>query len=247
MTNEILLILSLIVLFSMVLAVFAIFRNYGLYLWTIVATISANIEVMILVHAFGMDMTLGNVLFASTFLVTDILSEVYGKQDARRAVWLGIATSAIFIVISQSWLLYKPAASDRVFPHFQALFSNTPRLMAVSIAVYVVSQMFDVWLYHKWWDFTTKKTGDRKKFLWLRNNGSTLVSQILNTVLYNVGAFAGVYDTRTIISITISSYAIFVVTSLADTPFIYLARRIAEKRGIYMKEKDHSVYRYLER
>ena len=70
MPNEIVLVASLIIIYSMVLGVFAIFKVNGLYLWTIIATITANIEVMILVHAFGMDMTLGNVLFGSTFLVT---------------------------------------------------------------------------------------------------------------------------------------------------------------------------------
>ena len=246
-SNEILLVLSLVVIYSMVLLMFALFREHGLYTWTVIATITANIEVMILVHAFGMDMTLGNVLFASTFLVTDILSEVYGKQEARRAVWLGIATSCIFIVISQSWLLYHPAAADGVFPHFKALFVNTPRLMAVSVAVYVVSQMFDVWLYHAWWDFSTRRAGDRRKFLWLRNNGSTLVSQIINTVLYNLGAFAGVYSAKTLLSIIISGYVIFIVTSLADTPFVYLARTIAERRGIHHEMKDRPFYRRLER
>ncbi|MDY5776141.1 MAG: VUT family protein, partial [Lachnospiraceae bacterium] len=76
MTNELLLILSLLITYSAVLAVFYIFREQGLFLWTIVATIAANIEVLIIVNAFGMEMTLGNILFASTFLVTDILSEL---------------------------------------------------------------------------------------------------------------------------------------------------------------------------
>lgn len=247
MPNEIVLVASLIVIYSMVLGVFAIFKVNGLYLWTIIATITANIEVMILVHAFGMDMTLGNVLFGSTFLVTDILSELYGKGEARRAVWLGIATSAIFIIISQSWFLYTPSQNDQMYSHFQAMFTNTPRLMIVSIAVYVISQLFDVWLYHKWWAFTTKKTGDPDKYLWLRNNGSTLVSQILNTFLYNFGAFWGAYDIKTLLSLCLATYVIFIVTSLADTPFLYIVRRMAHKFGLQEPQHKSQVYRYLER
>ena len=60
--------------------------------------------------------------------------------------------------------------------------------------------------------------GDARRFLWLRNNGSTLVSQALNTILFNVGAFWGIYSAKTILSIALSSYVIFLVTSLADTP-----------------------------
>lgn len=229
MRNEILLIVSLLITFSAVIVLLKLFKEQGLYLWTVIATIAANIEVLIVVNAFGMEMTLGNILFASTFLVTDILSELYGKKAAQTAVWLGIATSVAFIVISQSWLLYIPNENDFAMPAIRSVFSNTPRLMLVGIVVYVIVQLFDVWAYHKWWAFTNRKFGDKKKFLWLRNNGSTLISQLLNTVLFTWGAFLGTHNTATLISIAVSSYVIFIVTSLLDTPFIYLARYIFEK------------------
>lgn len=224
--NELLLIASLLLSFGLVLLFYYLFGKAGLYCWTVLATIAANIEVLIVVDAFGMEQTLGNILFASTFLVTDLLSEFYGKKASNRAVNVGILTSLAFIVISQSWLMYVPAESDFAMPHMQAIFSNTPRLMLTSFVVYAICQRFDVWAYHKWWAFTTKKCGDRERFLWLRNNGSTLVSQLLNTLLFTFGAFAGLYGISTLISITLSSYVIFIVTSLADTPVIYLAKHI---------------------
>lgn len=230
MSNELLLILSLIFTFSAVIAAFCIFHEQGLFLWTVIATIAANIEALLVVDAFGMEMTLGNILFASTFLVTDILSELYGKKAAQKAVYLGIATSVFFIPISCSWLLYTPNKNDWAMSSIRTIFSKTPRLMLVGIVVYVVVQLFDVWIYHKWWEFTTKKFGDSKKYLWLRNNGSTMLSQLLNTVLFTLGAFLGVYSFETLVSIMISSYVIFIVTSLADTPFVYFARYIYNKK-----------------
>lgn len=230
MTNEILLILSLLITYSAVLVLFRLFKEQGLYLWTVVATIAANIEVLIVVNAFGMEMTLGNILFASTFLVTDIMSELFGKKAAQTAVWLGIATSVCFILISQSWMLYIPNENDFAMPSIRAVFSNTPRLMIVGIAVYVIVQLFDVWAYHKWWEFTSRRFQDSRKFLWLRNNGSTLISQLLNTILFTWGAFLGAHDTQTLISIAFSSYIIFIVTSLADTPFVYFARHLNDKQ-----------------
>ena len=224
--NELLLILSLPITYFLVLVCYRIFGKSGLFLWTVIATISANIEVLIVVNAFGVEMTLGNILFASTFLVTDILSENHGKKEAQRAVYLGIATSCIFILISQSWLLYTPSPSDFASPAIRTVFSNTPRLMFASLAAYAVCQLFDVWLYHKWWEFTEKKFQNKRKFLWLRNNGSTLVSQLVNTVLFNLLAFAGVYPAGTLVSIIVSCYVIFIITSLVDTPFIYLGRKI---------------------
>lgn len=229
MSNEVLLALSVFIIYGSEILFFKLFGKYGLYCFTSIATIAANIEVLIVIKAFGIEMTLGNVLFASTFLVTDIISEIYGKSEAKRAVYLGIATSVVFIVLSQWWLLYTPAGSDFVMPAMQTVFSNTPRLMITSMLVYAIVQQFDVWAYHKWWSWTEKKFGSKDKFLWLRNNGSTLISQLLNNLLFTFGAFLGVHSMKTIISIVISSYGIFIVTSLADTPFVYLARKIHYK------------------
>lgn len=230
MTNELLLILTLVAEYGAVVALQRYLGRQGLYLWTIIATIAANIEVLILVDAFGMEMTLGNILFASTFLVTDILSELYGREASEKGVRLGIVTSVIFVVIASSWLLYTPSGNDFASPAVRTIFSNTPRLMFASISVYVIVQLMDVFLYHKWWALTERKTGDRDRFLWLRNNGSTLLSQLLNSVCYNLFAFWGVYETGTLVSIIISTYVIFIVTSLADTPFIYLCRRLERRR-----------------
>lgn len=229
MNNNIILILSLFITYGIVLISFKLFQEQGLYMWTIIATIAANIEALMVVRAFGMEMTLGNILFASTFLVTDIASETYGKKTAQKTVLLGIATSIIFILITQSWMLYQPSETDWAAPEIRKIFSTTPRMMLASLSVYAFVQMFDVWLYHRWWTFTTKINGNKKSFLWLRNNGSTLLSQLLNSVLFTWAAFWGIYDTKTLISIAISSYLIFFITSLADTPFIYLARKLFHK------------------
>lgn len=229
MNNSIILILSLLITYGAVLILFKLFHEQGLFLWTIIATITANIEALIVVQAFGMEMTLGNILFASTFLVTDIASETYGKKIAQKTVTLGITTSIVFIFISQSWMLYQPAKTDWATPAIREIFSTTPRMMLASLLVYAIVQMFDVWLYHKWWDYTSKKFGDKKNFLWLRNNGSTLLSQLLNSILFTWAAFYGIYHTKTLVSIAVSSYLIFIVTSLADTPFIYAARKIYDR------------------
>ena len=226
MNNEILLILTLVCEYTCVVAAYKIFGKTGLMAWTVIATLLSNIEVLILVDAFGMEMTLGNVLFATTFLVTDVLSEMYGKKDATTAVYLGIAASLVFMCVSYSWMQYLPSENDFAFSSMEVIFSNTPRLIIASLSVYAISQIIDVKLYHKWWEFTEKKTGDKRSGLWLRNNGSTLISQLINAVLYNIFAFAGIYDTGTLISIIFSTYVIYIVTSLCDTPFVYWCRKI---------------------
>lgn len=199
---------------------------------SVFCTLLANIEVIILVRAFGLEQTLGNILFASSFLITDILSENEGKKAANKAVNIGIFTSVAFVLVTQSWLMYIPSEADFAMESIKTVFSNTPRIIIASLAVYAVTQKFDVWLYHKWWDFTKKKFNNTKRFLWLRNNGSTLISQFFNTFLFNFAAFLGTYDFRTTFNIALSGYIIYIFTSLLDTPAVYLARRIKDKGKI---------------
>ena len=230
MSNELLIILSFIVIYGGVILFYRFFGRKGLLAFNVMATILANVEVLILVRAFGVEMTLGNVLFGSTFLITDILSENHSRKDANRSVIISTMCSIFFILISQMWLLYTPSENDWASGSFHTIFSSTPRIVCASLAVYLVSQLTDVWLYHKWWDWCRKRFGDSKKGLWIRNNGSTMISQLLNTLLYTFLAFYGTYPIETLISIFTSSYVIYFTTSLLDTPFVYWSRKINERR-----------------
>ena len=230
MTNELLLIISLAASFGGLLVFFCLFGKTGCSVWIALCTVLANIEVAVLIKAFGMEQTLGNTLFASSFLATDFLSEFYGKKEAGKAVKIGIATSCVFILFSALWPHYAPASGDRAMAAVKTLFSGTPRILASSLIAYAVSELLDVRLYHALWDLTKKKSGSGVKYLWLRNNVATLASQAVNIVLFNFGAFFGVYDMKTLAAITASCYAIYIVTSIADTPFLYIARKIHAMR-----------------
>ncbi len=229
MKNELLLIGSVILIYSVVIISYKLFGKNGLFAMTSIATILANIEVLMLVDAFGIRQTLGNVMFASTFLITDILSENEGKKTASTAVWIGVFTSLVMLIFTQYWMLYVPSADDWAREPISQIFSTTPRLMLASFTGYVLSQRLDVWLYHKWWDFTSKKCGDNKRFLWIRNNFSTLISQVVNTIIFTLIAFGGWYDNKTLFTVMLSSYIVYVFTSLLDTPCVYIARKMKQK------------------
>jgi uncharacterized integral membrane protein (TIGR00697 family) len=232
MKNELLLMLSVVLIYGAVLVCYRLFGKSGLYAMTAIGTVLANIEVLMLIDGFGMEQTLGNVMFASTYLITDILSENEGKKSAARAVWLGVFTSAAMLVFTQYWLLYLPADSDWARPSVEAIFSTTPRLLLGSFLGYAVSQRFDVWLYHLIWKRTEARSGDRTRFLWLRNNAATLLSQVVNTILFTTVAFAGMYEWSTFFSILGSSYVIYIATSMLDTPFVYLSRVIKKQNKV---------------
>ena len=227
--NELLLVLSLLISFGATVLFLKLFGKSGLFAWIGICAVFANVEVLILVHAFGMDQTLGNTLFASSFLATDILSELYGKKDANKGVLVGIITTVLFILLSTMWINYVPAEGDWAMPFVKQLFANTPRVLIASLIAYAVSEAFDVWLYHKWWTLTEKRFGNKDKYLWFRNNFSTLFSQLVNIVIFNFGAFLGIYSLPQLFSITLACYVIYIVTSLLHTPFIYLAKKINTK------------------
>jgi len=97
--NELLLIGSVVLIFGTVILAYKLFGKAGLFCVSAIATVLANIEVIILVKAFGMEQTLGNVLFASTFLITDILSECEGRKEANKAVTMSIFVSVFFLLL----------------------------------------------------------------------------------------------------------------------------------------------------
>lgn len=230
MINELLIGLSFILIYGGVVVFYRFFGKSGLLAFNVMATLLANIEVLLLVRAFGVEMTLGNVLFASTFLITDILSENHSRKDANRAVIISTLCSILFIAISQTWLLYTPSENDWASGAIETIFSNTPRIVCASLAVYLLSQLIDVWLYHKWWDWCKRHFGNSRSGLWIRNNGSTMISQFLNTLLYTFLAFYGTYPVSTLISIFVSTYIIYLITSLLDTPFVYWCRKIHDRQ-----------------
>ncbi|RDU69062.1 VUT family protein [Helicobacter cholecystus] len=221
MSNEFLLCLSVVLIYGGIVIAYIFFKVRGLLLFMLLATVLANIEVTLLIKAFGLEQTLGNILFASTFLITDALSEIRGKELAQQSIRLTIFGSIIFLISSQMWLLYT-LQDSLMHTYLSHIFSQTPRIIIVSLIVFAIASYVDVWLYHWWWRLSTKIWGSKKKFLWLRNNASTLFSQLLNTVFFSFGAFYGVLEINVITKIILSSYMIFICTSLLDTPVLYL-------------------------
>ena len=205
-----------------VLALYKLFGKNGLYIFAVFSTILANIQVCKCVDIFGFSTTAGNVLYAATFLVTDILSEKYGKKAAQKAVKYGICITILWIVGTQLTLLMTPNANDYVNDSLQVVFGLVPRIAFASLVGYVLSQSVDVFLYHFIW----KKTGDNKSKLWMRNNFSTLTSQAIDTVVFTTLAFWGTYPSNVFISILLTTYFFKALVAILDTPFIYLARMI---------------------
>ena len=222
MSNELIFIITVLIYLGSVLLLYKFFGKNGLFAFAIFGTLLGNIAVCKCVDLFGLSTTAGNVLYASTFLVTDILSEKYGKKEAHKAVMYSFSVMLLWLFGTQLILLFTPNANDYINDSLKVVFGLVPRITIASLVGFICSQNIDVVLYHFIW----KKTGDNKSKLWLRNNGSTLISQLIDTVIFAFLAFFGTYPTNVFISILVTTYLFKAIVALADTPFIYIARKI---------------------
>lgn len=228
MINSLYFVIGIAFYLGAVILAYKLFGKTGLYVFTVFSAIIANIQVTKSIDIFGFATTSGNELYAASFLVTDILSEKFGKKAAHKAVMIGVFTTILFLLATQGLLAFKPNDADFIDPALQDLFGFVPRIGIGSLAGYCCSQTIDVALYHKIWN----KTGDSQKGLWLRNCGSTLTSQAVDTVVFTTIAFYGVYDNKTFVSILLTTYFFKAIVAVCDTPFIYLARKIKTKEEV---------------
>jgi queuosine precursor transporter len=219
MTNELLWMAFVLIDLTMVLVVFRHFGGVGLYGLIVFNLILCNIQVLKTVELFGLTTTLGNILYASVFLSTDLLSEYYGKERARKAVFLGFVALFLATVYMQIALRFIPAASDFADPHLQAIFGFLPRVAVASMVAYLISQLHDVWAFH------ILKQRTQGRHLWLRNNLSTMASQLLDSVIFCAIAFIGVFPWNVWWEILLTTYLVKMLVAMLDTPFIYLAKR----------------------
>ena len=160
---------------------------------------------------------MGNVLFGTVFLATDILTERYGVKVARKAVWAGITMEVCTIVLTQIALKFTPNSLDVAHSSMQNLFGLFPRIALASCSMFILSNQLDIFLF----DIIRKKT--KGKHLWLRNNVATIVSQCVENYLFYVIAFLGVYSMNDILAMTLTCCVIEIIVALIDTPFLYVA------------------------
>lgn len=222
--NEILFFITLIINFCCILFAYRLFGKIGIFCWIAMATIIANVEVLKCVDIFDMALTLGNVTYGSIFLATDILNEKYGVREARKSVYIGFFALLVFTLITQIDLLFIPNSSDFVAESMKTLFTITPRVCFGSMFAYFISNMLDVHLY-----MFIKNCLPSDKFLWLRNNAATMISQLFDTVIFTCIAFVGVFSNGIVLQLCVTTYLIKILIALLDTPFLYIAKKIAPK------------------
>jgi uncharacterized integral membrane protein (TIGR00697 family) len=234
MHNEIYWLVMLLANFLLIMLAYRLFGKWGLIMWIPVSVILANIQVIQTVELFGLVATLGNIVYATSFLVTDILSENYGKKEAQKAVWIGFFSLISMTLLMNLALQFLPLADDEfaLTAHgaTSTIFSLMPRIAVASLTAYLLSQRHDVWAFHFW-----KRHYPKDQHLWLRNNLSTMISQLIDSSVFVIIAFWGVFEPGMLIEIFLTTYFLKFIVAAADTPFVYWSKKIYKKGRFWME------------
>ena len=231
----------LIACFAAILIACATLGQAGLHAYIAVAIIGANMQVLKPVQftLLPEPVALGTALFASSYLCTDILAEHYGRDAARKGVWIGFCAFLFWTVLCLLTLGFRPldpaaAGSELAWAlpvqdAMALLFSPTPIFFVAGMTAYLISQFHDIWLYR----LVRRLT--RGRHLWLRNNVSTIISALIDTTVFSLLAWIVLapdpLPLRTVIvTYILGTFWIRVVVAFLDTPVLYAARALLGRR-----------------
>ena len=224
--QEVLWFMTLFIDLGFTVVLFRLFGKAGLQVAISTAIILANIQGPKLTVIFGLETTMGVIFYSSIFFATDVLSENYGKREASKAVWMGFVVSVIVLTMLSLAVMYLPTDisaaagfSQPLHDAFVTIANFAPLMVFGSLTAYLISQRFDVWAFHK----IKSMTGER--WLWLRNNGSTLASQMLDTAIFSLIIWAHEVGIAKALALGFAKFIFKIVIALIDTIFIYWARR----------------------
>ena len=213
---------------GLALILYRFFGKYGLYVAVVLGIVLGNLqggkvsELVLFGSTFKVSM--GAILYSGIYFATDVLNEKYGRKEANRAVMLGfVANIAVMITLVLS-VQFKPSnitgSALEVHNAIATLAYYSPTFVVGSLTAYLISQTFDVWFFHK----IKSYTGESK--LWLRNNLSTITSQLLDTMIYQVTwVVATGMEWNTAFMLAATKYVFKVLIALVDTIFIYWVKK----------------------
>ncbi|MDY7046441.1 MAG: queuosine precursor transporter [Bacillota bacterium] len=163
------------------------------------------------------------IVYVVTYLLTDVIGEVYGKNTARKTVQAGFITQ-LFAVFFIFIVVHLPAApAFGLQSEFEQILGGSFRVIAASLLSYIASQHLDVSIFHR------LRASHGEKKLWIRNNVSTMTSQLIDTSLFITIAFWGIVPLRVLLGMIVTQYIFKLIIAIIDTPFAYLLVKWARK------------------
>ena len=232
-STELMWVILLFFCYISILTFLRLFGYVGIFIYCALAIIGANIQVLKTVDFFYSPepVALGTILFASTFLCTDILSEYFDKNKARMNILIGFCAFLFMTLLMVITIGFKPSSDDWVQESLSNVFTPMTRFFIASMIAYLISQYFDVWF------FNYIKRVTSEKYLWLRNNLSTIASSLVDNTVFSIFAWillnpepVSVYNV--IMIYILGTYLLRILLALFDTPLIYLAKFFIKKTNV---------------
>lgn len=184
----------------------------------IMSLLVANITGSKVVSIIGLTVPAAVVSYAITFLCTDVINELWGKEEANKTVKLGLVIQLFSLVLILLAIALPPAEFAQDFNSmFRIVLGQNVRMVVASLTAYLLSQTHDVFLFNYLKELT------KRKHKWMRNNASTMTSQIIDTAIFITIAFYG--QVPNLLWMIISQYIIKWILALLDTPFFYYFTR----------------------
>ena len=204
------------------------FRYYESFVHVfVVVLLVSNLVAQKIVAIGPFRVSAAQALFPITYIFGDIFVEVYGYARSRRAIWIGFFASGLLAVMClfATWLPAAPEFQNQTA--FQAIFGIVPRVLPASLVAYWCGEFANAFVMAK------MKLATQGKHLWARTIGSTVVGQLVDTVIVMTILFAGRQDAGTIVNLIVSGYSIKVLYEAAATPLTYLVvNRLKNAEGV---------------
>ena len=186
--------------------------------------LTANISAVKIIAIGSEGIDAGIIAYPLTFLISDVISEVYGRKTTTKIIWLGFLANLLMISIIYVAGILPSATFWNDQQSYDQILGAVPRIVIASMVAYLVSQNHDVLAFEMW----KKVTGG--KFLWFRNNASTVVSQGIDTTIFILIAFVGIYSFDDILNMIWITYLIKIVVAIIDTPLVYILVNIVRRK-----------------
>lgn len=168
------------------------------------------------------------VAYPITFLMTDVIGQIWGKQEANKTVKMGFILQVMSLALIGLAILLPVAPFADNQMQFKQILGASFRVVAASMVAYLCSQSWDVWIFHLIKEKIQSKTGSALKGRWIWNNISTMTSQIIDTAIFITIAFYGIVPN--IFIMILSQYVIKFIYAALDTPFFYLMTKGEDKK-----------------
>ncbi len=184
----------------------------------IASLVAANLLGTKITTIFGVSVSVAIFAYPITFLITDAIEEVFGKKPVTRLLYGAMAALIVVMAITALAVILPPSERYEHNSQFVTIFSNSLRMIMASIIAFSLSQTHDIWAFNFW------KKQTNKKFLWLRNNLSTIISQFIDTTVFMFIAFYHMtpkFDASFIFSLIIPYWLFKIAFALLDTPIVY--------------------------